>query len=139
MPFTFMLKPPKKTKKQKRTTSPIHIAPVTQEKPHPSQRLPTQNDRVLSKNSAPMLFNIPNVRVPRSLKCLLTTVKYVEHDQSSNGFWDIRPSTHFIYFTRRHSPLWLIRDDWSIMYIIIYQVSILSIGQKRDKSLFSFR
>ncbi|XP_062110490.1 uncharacterized protein LOC133822239 [Humulus lupulus] len=68
---------PKKTKKQKRNSSPIPNAPMTQDKSHPSQRLPSQNEVVSSKASASILFKIPS-GVPHSLKCLLTTVKYVE-------------------------------------------------------------
>ncbi|XP_062075175.1 uncharacterized protein LOC133779202 [Humulus lupulus] len=50
---------------------------MTQEKSHPSQRLPSQNELVSIKASAPILFKIPS-GVPHFLKCLLTTVKYVE-------------------------------------------------------------
>ncbi|XP_062107425.1 uncharacterized protein LOC133818526 isoform X2 [Humulus lupulus] len=50
---------------------------MTQEKSHPSQKLPSQNEVVSIKASAPILFKIPS-GVPRFLKCLLTTVKYVE-------------------------------------------------------------
>ncbi|XP_062079644.1 uncharacterized protein LOC133784217 isoform X1 [Humulus lupulus] len=50
---------------------------MTQEKSHPSQKLPSQNEVVSIKASAPILFKIPS-GVPRFLKCLLTIVKYVE-------------------------------------------------------------
>ena len=72
-----MLKLPKKTKKQKKNGSSIPNAPSPQEKSYPSQSLPSQNEVISIKTHAPILFKIPS-GVPRFLKCLLTTVKYVE-------------------------------------------------------------
>ncbi|KAF4395856.1 hypothetical protein F8388_018130 [Cannabis sativa] len=53
--------PPKKTKKQKRTSSPVT----------------SKNDGVSTQIRAPIQFKIPS-GIPRSLKSLLTVVKYVE-------------------------------------------------------------
>ncbi|XP_062115402.1 uncharacterized protein LOC133829664 isoform X2 [Humulus lupulus] len=53
------------------------IAPMTQEKTHPSKQLPSQVEGVSSKCSAPMIFKIPN-ELPKYLRILLRSVKYMD-------------------------------------------------------------
>ncbi|KAF4360333.1 hypothetical protein G4B88_012551 [Cannabis sativa] len=61
IPTHTSMEPPKKTKKRKRTSSPVT----------------SKNDGVSTQIRAPIQFKIPS-GIPRSLKSLLTVVKYVE-------------------------------------------------------------